>query len=91
MNSENPIERATPVPEDLAGRPRRVATGGVSWRRTFSAFRHRNYRLCFEAGAVAHYFGTAATLAVGALVCAFAAGVTLVIGWRRDAQVAVRK
>jgi hypothetical protein len=41
-----------------------------------------------EAGAVAHYFGTAATLAVGAIVCALAAFVTLIIVRRRDAQLA---
>ncbi|MEO5754118.1 MAG: MFS transporter [Chthoniobacterales bacterium] len=43
----NKIERTANVPEDLTGRPRRVATGGVSWRRTFSAFQYRNYRLYF--------------------------------------------
>jgi len=36
-----------PVPEDLSGRPRRVVTGGISWRKTFSAFQYRNYRLYF--------------------------------------------
>src|SRR5437773_6567430 len=41
------MERIAPVPEDLTGRPRRVATGGVSWRKTFSAFQYRNYRLYF--------------------------------------------
>lgn len=41
-----------------------------------------------EAGAVAHYVGTAATLAVGAVVCALAAFVTLIIVRRRDAQLA---
>lgn len=41
-----------------------------------------------EAGAVAHYFGTAATLSVGAVVCAIAALVTLIIVRRRDAQLA---
>jgi MFS family permease len=41
------IERTANVPEELTGRPRRVATGGVSWRRTFSAFQYRNYRLYF--------------------------------------------
>src|SRR6266404_56219 len=35
------------VPEDLSGRPRRMPVGGVSWRRTFRALRHRNYRLFF--------------------------------------------
>jgi MFS family permease len=39
--------RTANVPEDLTGRPRRVATGGVSWRKTFSAFQYRNYRLYF--------------------------------------------
>ena len=41
------MERTATVPEDLTGRPRRVATGGVSWRKTFSAFQYRNYRLYF--------------------------------------------
>src|SRR3954468_7620111 len=35
------------VPEDMTGRPRRVATGGISFRKTFSAFQHRNFRLYF--------------------------------------------
>src|SRR5919201_2520750 len=35
------------VPEDVSGRPRRVPVGGVSWRTTFRALRHRNYRLFF--------------------------------------------
>jgi MFS family permease len=35
------------VPEDLSGRPRRMPVGGVSWRYTFRALRHRNYRLFF--------------------------------------------
>jgi MFS family permease len=35
------------VPEDLSGRPRRLPVGGVSWRHTFRALRHRNYRLFF--------------------------------------------
>jgi MFS family permease len=39
--------RIAPVPEDLSGRPRRIVTGGVSWRKTFSAFQYRNYRLYF--------------------------------------------
>jgi MFS family permease len=36
------------VPADTMAQPRRVVTGGVSWQRTFSAFRHRNYRLFFS-------------------------------------------
>src|SRR5687767_15350656 len=35
------------VPEDMTGRPRRVATSGLSFRKTFSAFKHRNFRLYF--------------------------------------------
>src|SRR5437763_3127208 len=35
------------VPEDISGRPRRLPVGGVSWRHTFRALRHRNYRLFF--------------------------------------------
>src|SRR5437763_8970471 len=35
------------VPEDISGRPRRLPVGGVSWRHTFGALRHRNYRLFF--------------------------------------------
>jgi MFS family permease len=48
MRSEPEIERTAAVPEDLTGRPRRVATGGVSWRKTFSAFQYPNYRLYFS-------------------------------------------
>ncbi len=46
MNSTQ-VERVAPVPEDVTGRQRRVVTGGVSWRKTFSAFQYRNYRLYF--------------------------------------------
>jgi len=35
------------VPEDVSGRPRRVPIGSVTWRHTFRALRHRNYRLFF--------------------------------------------
>lgn len=35
------------VPEDISGRQRRQPVGDVSWRRTFHALRHRNYRLFF--------------------------------------------
>ena len=41
-----PTETAR-VPEDISGRPRRLPVGEVSWRRTFRALRHRNYRLFF--------------------------------------------
>ena len=35
------------IPEDITGRARRVPVGEVSWRTTFRALRHRNYRLFF--------------------------------------------
>src|ERR671937_1342368 len=35
------------VPEDISGRQRRMPVGGVTWRHTFRALRHRNYRLFF--------------------------------------------
>src|SRR5204862_4768393 len=35
------------VPEDVSGRLRRVPVGAVTWRHTFRALRHRNYRLFF--------------------------------------------
>lgn len=35
------------IPEDISGRQRRLPVGHVSWRTTFRALRHRNYRLFF--------------------------------------------
>ncbi len=35
------------VPEELSGRQRRIPVGGITWRHTFRALRHRNYRLFF--------------------------------------------
>ena len=46
MMPMRPIETAR-VPEDISGRPRRMPVGGVTWRHTFRALRHRNYRLFF--------------------------------------------
>jgi len=45
------------VPADTVAQPRRVVAGGVSWQKTFSAFRHRNYRLFF-AGQLVSVIGT---------------------------------
>ena len=47
MQGTDHHDHTASVPEDLTGRPRRVAIAGVSWRKTFSAFKHRNYRLYF--------------------------------------------
>ena len=41
----------------MTGRPRRVATGGISFRRTFSALKHRNFRLFFS-GQLISFTGT---------------------------------
>jgi MFS family permease len=35
------------VPQEVTGQPRRVVVGGVSWRNTFAALKHRNFRLFF--------------------------------------------
>src|SRR5437763_1228627 len=45
------------IPDDMTGRPRRVATGGISLRKTFSAFKHRNFRLYFS-GQLISFTGT---------------------------------
>jgi MFS family permease len=35
------------VPQEVTGQPRRVVVGGVTWRSTFAALKHRNFRLFF--------------------------------------------
>jgi MFS family permease len=45
------------VPEDISGRQRRLPVGDVSWRTTFRALRHRNYRLFFS-GQLVSLIGT---------------------------------
>ena len=57
MNHGKDIAQTAPVPADISGEPRRVPTGGVSWRNTFSAFKHRNYRLYFT-GQLVSLIGT---------------------------------
>src|SRR5205814_2242964 len=42
-----PTTETARIPEDISGRQRRTPVGGVSWRTTFRALRHRNYRLFF--------------------------------------------
>src|ERR1041384_7853956 len=54
---EPPNPSTANVPEDMTGRPRRVATGGISLRKTFSALRHRNFRLFFS-GQLISFTGT---------------------------------
>ncbi len=43
---ETPAQVAN-VPQEVTGQPRRVVVGGVSWRDTFAALKHRNFRLFF--------------------------------------------
>src|SRR5436190_22827818 len=45
------------VPEDISGRQRRMPVGGITWRHTFRALRHRNYRL-FLWGQLVSLIGT---------------------------------
>src|SRR5213596_1559223 len=52
-----PATGVSSVPEDQTGRPRRVATGGISFRKTFSALKHRNFRLFFT-GQLISFSGT---------------------------------
>ncbi len=47
MSSSPEINSAVAVPEDITGRPRRVVSGKISLRKTFSALKHRNFRLFF--------------------------------------------
>jgi len=44
---ENAAANVTTVPEEVTGQPRRVVAGGVPWRQTFAALKHRNFRLFF--------------------------------------------
>jgi MFS family permease len=45
------------VPEEVTGQQRRVVSGTLSWRQTFSALKHRNFRLFF-AGQMVSLIGT---------------------------------
>src|SRR6266478_277546 len=53
----DPPQQTANVPEDMTGRPRRVAIGGISLRQTFSALKHRNFRLFFT-GQLISFTGT---------------------------------
>src|SRR5215475_11479253 len=45
------------APEEVTGQPRRLVVGELMWRQTFSALRHRNFRLFF-AGQLISLIGT---------------------------------
>ena len=42
-----PSAQVANVPQETTGQPRRVVVGSVSWRDTFAALKHRNFRLFF--------------------------------------------
>src|SRR5690242_7407295 len=46
MKSKPPQEIAS-VPQEVTGQPRRVVVGAVTWRNTFAALKHRNFKLFF--------------------------------------------
>src|SRR4051794_6714269 len=64
----DPHSPTADVPEDMTGRPRRVATGGLSLRKTFSAFKHRNFRLYFSGQLISFTGSWMTTTALGWLV-----------------------
>jgi MFS family permease len=53
----SPAPGTANIPDDVTGRPRRVPTDGLSFRKTFSAFKHRNFRLYFS-GQLVSFTGT---------------------------------
>jgi MFS family permease len=63
-----PREHTANVPEDMTGRPRRVTTGGISLRKTFSALKHRNFRLFFSGQLISFTGSWMTTTAQGWLV-----------------------
>src|ERR1035437_473829 len=42
-----PPSQVANVPQEATGQPRRVVVGRVTWRDTFAALKHRNFRLFF--------------------------------------------
>jgi hypothetical protein len=55
-NGKTPAEIAR-APEEMTGEPRRLVVGELSLRQTFSALRHRNFRLFFS-GQLVSLIGT---------------------------------
>jgi MFS family permease len=60
--------RVANVPPEVTGQPRRVVVGSVTWRDTFAALKHRNYRLFFAGQFVSLIGGWMQTTAQGWLV-----------------------
>ena len=57
MPSKSGNVEVASVPEEVTGQPRRVVLGDLLWQQTFSALRHRNFRLFF-AGQLISLIGT---------------------------------
>src|SRR3989454_6095962 len=57
MPSKSGNVEVASVPEEVTGQPRRVVLGDLLWQQTFSALRHRNFRLFF-AGQLISLTGT---------------------------------
>ena len=47
FEQSEPHEQVASVPHEIAGQVRRGVVGGMSWRDTFAALKHRNFRLFF--------------------------------------------
>lgn len=71
-------ETAT-VPDVLTGQQRRVVVGGAGWSKTFSAMRHRNFRLFF-AGQLVSLIGTWMEAAATGWLIYLLTGSTLLLG-----------
>ncbi len=69
----------TSVPDDMRGRIMGIWTLVFGGMMPFGSL---------EAGTVAHFIGVPATIVIGAIICAIAAGVTLVIIRRRESAAA---
>ena len=57
MEPEQEGAEVTSAPEEITGQPRRLVQGDLGWGTTFSALRHRNFRLFF-AGQLVSLIGT---------------------------------
>src|SRR4051812_31916770 len=57
MPLKNGNEEIACVPEEVTGQPRRLVVGELMLRQTFSALRHRNFRLFFS-GQLVSLIGT---------------------------------
>jgi len=56
------------IPQEVTGQPRRVVVGGVTWRDTFAALKHRNFRLFISGQFVSLIGGWMQSTAQGWLV-----------------------